>query len=97
EQTGRPARKSLWATPPQRKMIGRARDPPLRVTLLRIFLSSEGLEIKGAITWPKAKGEKTKIKRKRRSKSRPKKRSTRKVCVLTPLVSDDALERAYSV
>jgi hypothetical protein len=28
------------------------------VTLLRIFLSSEGLEIKGAITWPKSERRK---------------------------------------
>jgi hypothetical protein len=37
------------------------------------------------------------IKRKRTAKrNKPKKRSTRKVGVLTPVVSDDALERAYS-
>jgi hypothetical protein len=45
-----------------------------------------------------AKKKKPKVKRKRTGKrSKPKKRSTRKVGDLTPIVSDDeALERAYS-
>jgi len=43
-----------------------------------------------------AKKKKPKVKRKRTAKrSKPKKRSTRKV-VHTPLVSDEALERSYS-
>jgi len=42
-----------------------------------------------------AKKRKVKIKRKRTAKkSKPKKRSTRKVDVLTPTVSDEALERS---
>jgi len=57
---------------------------------LRIFLSAESLGIKGSNHMAKKrKTKKAKIKRKR-------KRSTRKGGVLTPIVSDDALERAYS-
>jgi hypothetical protein len=50
---------------------------------------------KGAITSPKKrKAKATKIKRKRTTKkSKPEKRSTRKVDDLTPDVSDEALER----
>ena len=45
----------------------------------------------------KKKTKKTKIKRKLTAKrSKPKKRSTRKVGVHKPLVSDEALERSYS-
>jgi hypothetical protein len=43
----------------------------------------------------KRKAKKSKIKRKRTAKkSRPKKRSTSNVDVLTPTVSDEAIERA---
>jgi len=45
----------------------------------------------------KRKAKKTKIGRKRIAKrSKPKKRSTRRVGVHKPLVSDEALERSYS-